>query len=532
MNSASPLAVLTKEIALSSENSSSTEKFPTDGTAYERIDRISRPISYEDFFEKYLLQNKPCIFGSFFTDNWPSRKDWVEDDGCHPDFEFLKSHFGDVTVPVANCEKVQYDAQPKEDMTLRDYLDYWQKHIKQNYESEKGCLYMKDMHFTRDCSFYNAYTTLVYFSSDWLNEFWDARADCDRDDYRFVYMGPKGSWTPFHADVFRSFSWSANVCGKKRWILVPAGQEKHLQDHLGNLPYDVTSCGKTDNRKSYTPMEVVQSVGEVIFVPSGWHHQVFNMEDTISINHNWFNGTSISRSFVFLQSELNKVQKSIDDCRDMDGWEKQCQLILKASSGMDYQEFFQLLVSVSRRRFQVIRDGLDEVINLSNSAACVQCQADTGVHRVHESVSCDLSGDKTSCEDADKRFTCTAGNHQSNPDVEWNAFVETHNDEDKNTHEHISHDILSAKLLCDDTELKSRIKCFGETDVRHLGQSLTFWHAVYDLRQVKRVLEDFIKDPNINMLEFKYHDLEPINLIDKITKMISKLISINLPELV
>lgn len=89
--------------------------------------------------------------------------------------------------------------------------------------------------------------------------------------------------TPFHADVLRSFSWSANVCGKKRWILVPAGQEKHLQDHLGNLPYDVTSCGKTDNRKSYTPMEVVQSVGEVIFVPSGWHHQVFNMVRTMTL---------------------------------------------------------------------------------------------------------------------------------------------------------------------------------------------------------------------------------------------------------
>lgn len=68
---------------------------------------------------------------------------------------------GDVTVPVANCENVQYDAQPKEDMTLRDYLDYWQKHIKQNYESEKGCLYMKDMHFTRYTIYLQSITKLV-----------------------------------------------------------------------------------------------------------------------------------------------------------------------------------------------------------------------------------------------------------------------------------------------------------------------------------------------------------------------------------
>lgn len=29
--------------------------------------------------------------------------------------------------------------------------------------------------------------------------------------------------TPFHADVIRSFSWSANVCGRKKWLLVQAG---------------------------------------------------------------------------------------------------------------------------------------------------------------------------------------------------------------------------------------------------------------------------------------------------------------------
>ena len=40
---------------------------------------------------------------------------------------------------------------------------------------------------------YKAYETPVYFKSDWLNEFWDQRVDVT-DDYRFVYMGPKGSW--------------------------------------------------------------------------------------------------------------------------------------------------------------------------------------------------------------------------------------------------------------------------------------------------------------------------------------------------
>jgi len=37
-------------------------------------------------------------------------------------------------------------------------------------------------------------------------------------------MGPRGSWTALHADVLRSFSWSFNVCGRKRWLLFPPGQ--------------------------------------------------------------------------------------------------------------------------------------------------------------------------------------------------------------------------------------------------------------------------------------------------------------------
>lgn len=45
--------------------------------------------------------------------------------------------------------------------------------------------------FCRDFPEHNVYTTPVFFTSDWLNEYWDT---LEVDDYRFVYMGPKGSW--------------------------------------------------------------------------------------------------------------------------------------------------------------------------------------------------------------------------------------------------------------------------------------------------------------------------------------------------
>jgi len=68
--------------------------------------------------------------------------------------------------------------------------------------------------------------------------------------------------------------------GSKKWIFFPPGEEKKLKDNLGNLVYDVEQCDGEDIEK----FEIIQNTGEVVFVPSGWHHQVKNLEDTISIN--------------------------------------------------------------------------------------------------------------------------------------------------------------------------------------------------------------------------------------------------------
>jgi hypothetical protein len=40
---------------------------------------------------------------------------------------------------------------------------------------------------------YKAYEIPSLFQSDWLNEFWDQWTDMNYD-YRFVYMGPQGTW--------------------------------------------------------------------------------------------------------------------------------------------------------------------------------------------------------------------------------------------------------------------------------------------------------------------------------------------------
>lgn len=463
MTEVSWLAELSKEAVCNEVlccSSDITKDCPSKG-----IHRIDQPISYKEFFRLFLQENRPCMLGSFATQTWKSREEWVKSDGL-PDFDFLKNQFGHVTVPVAICAEVEYNAQPKQDMLFRDYLQYWEEYIRKDYSSEKGCLYMKDMHFTREFPLYKAYETPVYFTSDWLNEYWDSGNDGKEDDYRFVYMGPKGSWTPFHADVFRSYSWSANICGTKKWILVPPGQEVLLQDRLGNLPYDVHSCDFKDSEKYpkfkeelYTPVEVVQYPGEVIFVPSGWHHQVYNMVDTISVNHNWFNGVSIYKTWVFLQEEFSRVQESISDCREMDGWENQCQLILKSLSGIDFKEFFVLLNIIAKRRLNVIKT-------------------------FEEAVESDLYGNNITF--SRQQCCCQSGD----------SLVDR---------------------LCPGGDCKKNNDQYGYC---HWKRSLTFWHVLYDLKQLMAILSLLMENADCKTLEVCYKGVTPLILWNEVSKTV------------
>ncbi|NWH41928.1 JMJD4 protein, partial [Chloropsis hardwickii] len=319
---------------------SSPGAFP--GGHVDFIDKVDS-FTYSDFFRDYLIPNHPCIFSAKFTEDWGSRKNWVTWDG-KPNFEHLLQKFGKIHLALPTG----FGGSHFPELLFQVFL------------------------FSRAFPEQDVYTTPVYFSSDWLNEYWDAMAV---DDFRFVYMGPKGSWTPFHADVFRSYSWSANVCGRKKWLLYPAGQEEFLKDRHGNLPFDVTSPDLRDKRiyprysQSQAPLEILQEAGEIVFIPSGWHHQVYNLEDTISINHNWVNGCNVAVMWCFLQDELAAVQREISQWKDpMDDWHLQCQLIMKSCTGIDYKEFYNFLKVIAENRISILEKGLDEESSSRNDS--------------------------------------------------------------------------------------------------------------------------------------------------------------------
>lgn len=68
---------------------------------------------------------------------------------CSPD---------ETPVPVANCNAKEYNANPKQVIPFKEFIQYWKEYIQNGHSSPKGCLYLKDWHMSR---YHNADATIM-----------------------------------------------------------------------------------------------------------------------------------------------------------------------------------------------------------------------------------------------------------------------------------------------------------------------------------------------------------------------------------
>lgn len=127
-------------------------------------------------------------------------------------------------------------------------------------------------------------------------------------------------------------------------------EEQKLKDSLGNLPFSIDEQTLQDKNVRY--FDIIQEPNEILFVPSQWYHQVFNLTDVFSINHNWFNSCNIHVIKDNLVKNLKDVRAEIQDCSDMDGFDDHCQLMLKSLFGMNLADFVDVLVHIGSKRLR------------------------------------------------------------------------------------------------------------------------------------------------------------------------------------
>lgn len=185
--------MIENEIEIEDSDKYSEPSFPS-------VDKIEvkhvKNLSYNEFFDCFMVKNIPVLITGIADQwecmNWIAESTNKSSDSCI-DFEYLaKKIDNNQNVPIANCNKIYFNSHEKCEMSFREFLDYWRKQYDEQDECAiKDLLYLKDWHLRRSQPDYHFYTTPVYFASDWLNEYCKEK-NCD--DYRFVYMGPKGTW--------------------------------------------------------------------------------------------------------------------------------------------------------------------------------------------------------------------------------------------------------------------------------------------------------------------------------------------------
>ncbi|WAR14785.1 JMJD4-like protein [Mya arenaria] len=144
-----------------------------------------------------------------------------------------------------------------------------------------------------------------------------------------LLWGTKYSRSTLHMDPYNWTAVSAVIWGRKRWKLFPPGQDTYLyispKQRCG-FPLD---CRKYNSKvdsfdvdymwypkfQKAEYIEVEQNSGEVLVIPSGWFHQAFNEEETLSISTQLMNRNNylVKLFMSLIPKKILKQGKEITD---------------------------------------------------------------------------------------------------------------------------------------------------------------------------------------------------------------------------
>lgn len=235
------------------------------------VDRRSK-LTQQEFVEEYEKPNKPVVIAGAF-EHWRARHRWTAAQICQ--------HYGHCWVRTngrsTNGRRFR--------MQLFDYLAYAETSNAEKY------LYVFDKKiFDVEPDLLADFEVPEYFNED-LFALMD---DDDRPDYRWLLIGPHGSGSPLHTDPHGTSAWNAVLQGCKRVTfypphVIPPGVDEELIHSDYYASDDVLEWYREVFPRltpEEQPSEVLVMPGDLLFIPSGWWHQVLNIGLTVAVTQN------------------------------------------------------------------------------------------------------------------------------------------------------------------------------------------------------------------------------------------------------
>jgi [protein]-arginine 3-hydroxylase / protease len=230
--------------------------------------------SVEKFERSIVPQRRPFLF-SGMIDDWPARTLWTRD--------YFASTVGEAEVPVevvapglpegyfhADRERGFFVKQ----MTVRDMIAAMK-------ETEGPKYYMRGVSMTRQAQgLLKDIRPIPHIRPE-------------RQVSENFWVGPANAISPLHYDVFDAFL--IQVTGRKRVVMLPdaAWRQVYLRStfsvspHMSELYLDDLDVSRFPKVQGLHGWDVTINPGEALFIPAGCFHQVWSLDDTISINYWW-----------------------------------------------------------------------------------------------------------------------------------------------------------------------------------------------------------------------------------------------------
>jgi hypothetical protein len=318
-----------------------------------RVD--GRSLTLTKFLSEYA--HRPFVMTNA-TSEWGG----IKGGGADPFGSVLRNMFPDDPVVPITHGSASYVSTETSRVKLSEFL------------SKYRSAYLKDWHVhPLNGPNERIYVTPKQFrgpSMDWLNLYCSTHPD-GKEGFKFLYAGRANTFTPMHHDVLCSFSWSANIVGTKKWILFDPEQSKLLFDrHNRDVIPDITKLcpSKYPNAHRAKPIHCVQQAGEVMYVPSGYYHQVLNLTDCISVNHNGLQSENAFAAWRFLRKEYVDSKHAIEHLEStyesVSAFESEIQRVMRVDCGFDVSKWIDMLRVVASRCSIVFAKRLEEEIQL------------------------------------------------------------------------------------------------------------------------------------------------------------------------
>ena len=200
--------------------------------------------------------------------NWECMKKW--------NVKYFNDNFGTMKIPVKNLVMNLIDDDDDlniESWKFSDYLNYYED------KNELPNYYASDLVISNlSNDLFNDY------SFELINKI-DLLRNCNLENYRWVFIGKKNTYTRLHFDVISTSAWLGVISGKKRFIIFDDIESKVFKGNDKNISLFQLNMDKFMN--SLNPIVVDVNPGEIIYVPNNLAHYVINLEDSIAITENF-----------------------------------------------------------------------------------------------------------------------------------------------------------------------------------------------------------------------------------------------------